>query len=250
MAHAGIGHLETVSFYSHALRRRAQYLVYLPPNYSPYRRYPVLYLLHGSPGRPQLFFDVGNVGIRLDNLDAQQATQPMILVAPDGRIGGSQFSDSEWANTRSGAFESYVVETVHNVDSRFATIPDRQARVIAGYSEGAYGALNIALHHLGVFASVQMWSGYYVQPRPAGPFARASRATLAYNSPQDYVRRVASQLERLPLRVFIYGGRSDPASVLIKPMVKSSGPIASPPTTRSTGAAMTGSCGTPTSITC
>jgi enterochelin esterase-like enzyme len=217
---ARIGHLETVQFYSRALRRRAQYLVYLPPDYSPARRYPVLYLLHGSPGRPQLFFDVANVGIRLDNLDARQAMPQMILVAPDGRIRGSQFSDSEWANTRSGRFESYVVETVHDVDSRFATIPDREARVIAGYSEGAYGALNIALHQLGVFASVEVWSGYYDQPHPAGPFARASRATLAYNSPKDFLSRVAPLIERMGLRVFIYGGRSDPASTLIRPMVR------------------------------
>lgn len=220
LASAAVGRRETVQFYSRALRRRADYLVYLPAGYSPTSRYPVLYLLHGDPGQPQLFFDVGNVGIRLDNLVAQRQIPPMILVVPDGRIGGSQFSDTEWADTHSGRFESYVLESMRDADQRFATIADRRARVLAGYSSGAYGALNVALHHLDAFASVQVWSGYYEQPNPAGPFAGASRSTLAFNSPQAYVRRIPRRLARYPLNVFIYGGRSDPASVLIAPMVR------------------------------
>ena len=47
----------------------------------------------------------------------------MILVFPDGRIGGSTYSDSEWANTPSGDYESYVIDVVHDVDHRFATLP-------------------------------------------------------------------------------------------------------------------------------
>jgi enterochelin esterase-like enzyme len=220
VANGAVGRRETVEFYSQALGRRADYLVYLPAGYSPTTRYPVLYLLHGDPGRPQLFFDVGNVGVRLDNLTAQRQVPPMIVVVPDGRIGGSQFSDTEWADTRAGRFESYVLEAMRDADQRFATIPDRRARVLAGYSSGAYGALNIALHHLDAFASVQLWSGYYEQPNPAGPFAGASRATLAYNSPDAYVPKIPRRLALLPLSVFIYGGRADPASVLIAPMVK------------------------------
>jgi len=61
--------------------------------------------------------------------------------------------------------------------------------VIAGYSSGGYGALNIALHPLAVFANVQSWSGYFVQRRKCClAFAHASAAELAYNSPLDYAR--------------------------------------------------------------
>src|SRR5579871_2895901 len=49
---AGSGRLEQVRFYSRALHRNADYLVYLPPHYSSSRRYPVYYLLHGAPGQP------------------------------------------------------------------------------------------------------------------------------------------------------------------------------------------------------
>jgi|GEM_PF-613073 len=209
---ARIGRLLTVHFYSPALRRRADYLVYLPPGYSPRRRYPVYYLLHGAPGGPQDFISVVNLDVRLSNRLSEHQLRPMILVMPDGRVNGDTFSDSEWANTRAGAYESFVLDVVRDVDRRFAAIPARWARVIAGYSAGGYGALNIALHHPQVFANVQSWSGYFVQSRRFSPvFAHASRAYIAYNSPLEYARRLSRRLlARYPLRVYMFTGRSDP----------------------------------------
>ena len=212
LSQARIGRLLTVHFYSPALHRRSDYLVYLPPGYSRAQRYPVYYLLHGAPGSPQDFISVVNLDVRLSNRLSKHQLRPMILVMPDGRPGGSTFFDSEWANTRAGAFESYVVNVLRNVDSRFATIPSRQARVIAGYSAGGYGALNIALHHLALFANVQSWSGYFIQSRKCClAFAHASPAYLAYNSPVDYARTLTrAKLARYPLRVCMFTGRSDP----------------------------------------
>ena len=214
---AGRGTLLSVNFYSPALRRRAFYLVYLPPGYTPAKHYPVYYLLHGMPGRPQVFVDIANMDVRLDNQIAQGHVKPMIMVFADGRIGGNLYSDSEWANTPSGAFESYVVEVVHNVDQRFSTVPRRQDRVIAGFSSGAYGAINVALHHLGLFSSVQAWSGYFTQTR-SGVFAHASPATLAYNSPIVYVRTHGPALAANPTRVYMFVGRQDGDSSQIVPM--------------------------------
>ncbi len=208
---AGTGRLLAVNYYSAALHRRADYMVYLPPGYSSHRRYPVYYLLHGMPGQPKVFVDIANMDVRLDNQLALGNARSMILVYPDGRIGGSVLSDSEWANTASGNYESYVLEVTHNVDQRFSTLPRRQDRVIAGFSAGAYGALNIALHHLSAFANVQSWSGYFTQTR-TGVFAAADPATLAYNSPLDRLARLGRSLVRYPLRVYLFVGRSDPAS--------------------------------------
>ncbi|HSC04288.1 MAG TPA: alpha/beta hydrolase-fold protein [Solirubrobacteraceae bacterium] len=205
---AGTGRLESVTFYSRALHRNADYLVYLPPHYSARHRYPVYYLLHGMPGQPKVFVDIANMDVRLDNQLSLGRARPMILVYPDGRIGGSVFSDSEWANTGSGRFESYVIEVMNNVDHRFATLPYRADRVIAGFSAGAYGAINIALHHPADFGNVQTWSGYFVQT-PTGVFAHAGRAALAYNSPIEYIGRLGHALARYPLRVFIFTGRQD-----------------------------------------
>ena len=202
------GRLFKVRFFSPALGRQSDYMVYLPAGYSRTDRLPVFYLLHGIPGRPISYSVIGHIEVRLDNLISRRRAPRMILVFPDGRIDGSTFSDSEWANTPSGQFETYVVDVVHDVDHRFATRSDRASRVIGGLSAGAYGALNIALHHLALFGSVQAWSGYFTQTR-TGVFAGASRAELAYDSPFLYVRKLKRELARFPLNAFLLSGRGD-----------------------------------------
>lgn len=220
LPHARRGRLKTVLFYSRALRRRTDYVVYLPHGYGrSRRRYPVFYLLHGSPGRPMVFVDVAGLPVRMDNLISRHRMRPMILVFPDGRIGGSTYSDSEWADTQAGNYAGYVIDVVRDVDRRFATLANRRNRVIAGFSAGAYGATNIFLHHLPDFANLQSWSGYYLQTR-TGVFAGASRAVLAANSPLDEVRRLRRRIAGDPLRAFLFVGRDDDVSPQTEPMAR------------------------------
>lgn len=220
LPHAHRGRLETMHFYSPALHREADYIVYVPPGYGRgARRYPAYYLLHGSPGRPEVYLGIASMPVRMDNLIAQHRMGPMLLVMPDGRIGGSTYSDSEWANTPSGQFESYVLEVVRNVDERFRTLRSRRDRVIAGFSAGAYGATNVALHHLSTFAGLQSWSGYYVETH-SGVFGQAAPSTLRANSPLDYVGRLRRQLALDPLRAFLFIGRDDDDSPQTAPMAR------------------------------
>ncbi len=202
--------------YSRALHQRRSYLVYLPAGYTSAaargRRYPVLYLLHGTPGWPRQFLDIARAGVALDVLVARHQIRPMLLVMPDGR-NGSFRSDTEWADTRRGNYASLVLETVRAVDRRFATRRTRQSRAIAGNSEGAYGAVNIALHNLDKFSIVGLWSGYF-QQRRKGPFAHASTAQLAANSPADYVAALASTLHRRPFHAYLFSGLVDPDRLL------------------------------------
>ncbi len=211
------GRLLTVDFYSPALRREAKYLVFLPAGYSPSRRLPVFYGLHGMPGRPLAFTVNAAIEPRLERLIDAGRVPPMILVFPDGRIDGRIATDSEWANTPAGRFESYVVDVVHDVDHRFATLPDRQDRVIAGLSAGAYGAVNIGLHEIALFGAIQVWSGYFTETHD-GVFAHATAATMAYDSPIDYARTMRRALRRFPLRVFLYSGLGDPLHGQTPPM--------------------------------
>ncbi|HET8979197.1 MAG TPA: alpha/beta hydrolase-fold protein [Solirubrobacteraceae bacterium] len=213
----GPGRLFTVYFYSAALHRRADYLVYLPAGYTPSRRLPVFYLLHGMPGRPMAFTLNAHTESKLEELIRLHEVRPMILVFPDGRIGGRTATDSEWANTRAGRFESYVVDVVHNVDQRFATLADRRHRAIAGLSAGAYGAANVGLHQVALFGLIQVWSGYFLQT-PTGVFARATPAQLSANSPLEYAYAMGPTLKRYPLRIFIYTGTHDSDRFQTPPM--------------------------------
>ena len=143
--------------------RRQPVDIYLPPGYRthPLRRYPVLYLLHGVPGRPGAFLATVRAGVVEDELVARHKLRPMILAMPFGSTGS--FTDEEWANgvQPKSAWETFLArDVVRAVDARYRTIPTGGARALAGLSEGGYGAFNIGLHHPGEFRVLESWSGY------------------------------------------------------------------------------------------
>ncbi len=215
------GRLESVRFFSPALGQERQYSIYLPPGYAAAAargtRFPVLYLLHGSPGNTALFVNAGRVGVDLDTLIARHRIHPFLIAMPNGSDGSFR-SDTEWANTSHGRYESFVTDVVRNVDRSFSTVRDRRARALAGDSEGAFAAMNVALHRLPVFATAEVWSGYFTQDRH-GPFKRASARELWANSPAAYVPTMRARLRRFPLHAFLYTGAGDHDRGTLEPFV-------------------------------
>jgi enterochelin esterase-like enzyme len=207
------GRQETISVASPALGGRSQQvIVYLPAGYdaSPGRRYPVVYLLHGFPGRPLAFLMTVRMGVWDDTLVAQRSIRGAILVMPFGSTG--TFEDKEWANgiRRGEGWESFVAhDVVNEIDARYRTIASRNGRAIGGLSEGGYGALNIALHHPNEFGVVESWSGYMRADNIPAIFGGRPQL-LAYNSPAAYLPAVASTLRRNGTYVWFYTGSKDP----------------------------------------
>ena len=80
------GRIATLAFRSRSLGGRTEHaLVYLPAAYrtQPARRFPVAYLLHGTPGDPRTaFVNSLHVGPRLDLLILQHRVRPLIVVVP------------------------------------------------------------------------------------------------------------------------------------------------------------------------
>ena len=110
-------------------------------------------------------------------------------------------ADGCWLEERArqhGRYESFVLDVVHAVDRRWATVPDRAHRVLAGNSEGAYAAANVALRHLRTFGAFEAWSGYY-QQTASGVFKHASPTQLRANSPATVVTGLRASIARLPL---------------------------------------------------
>ena len=184
----------------------------LPPGYAshPQQRYPVLYLLHGVPGDPVQFLNVGQVASTEATLVAAGRMRPVILVMPSG--GRSFLADTEWADSvRAGnAWETFVArDLVRAVDARYRTIASPQGRGIAGLSEGGYGALNIGLHHPGEFSLLESWSGYMIADNIPAIFGRQA-SVLAYNSPATWITSVAAQVRAQHTYIWFYCGSGDP----------------------------------------
>jgi enterochelin esterase-like enzyme len=197
---------------SAALGGRSQPVdVYLPPGYgdNPQQRYPVLYLLHGFPGKPGAFLLTVKAGVDEDELVASNRMQPLILVMPFGSTG--QFTDKEWVDgvRPHENWATFVArDVVRAVDARYRTIPTGAGRAIGGLSEGGYGAINIALHHPGEFHVVESWSGYELADPVRSIFGGNARL-IADNSPLVRLPLVASALRRAHSYVWFYVGSSD-----------------------------------------
>jgi enterochelin esterase-like enzyme len=191
--------------------RRQPIDVYLPPGYAahPRRRYPVLYLLHGVPGRPGAFLATVRAGVLEDELVARHLLRPMILVMPFGSTGS--FTDEEWANgvSSNSAWETFLArDVVQAVDQRYRTIRSGSARALAGLSEGGYGAFNIGLHHPGEFRVLESWSGYE-KADDLGTVFGHQPTLLRANSPSLTLAAAAPRLRRAHTYLWFYSGTDD-----------------------------------------
>jgi enterochelin esterase-like enzyme len=211
-AFAQPGTLQRIDVPSPALGgRRQEAYVYLPAGYaqSPSRRYPVLYLLHGFPGRPLAFIETVQMGVVEDSLTARGRAQPLILVFPFGSTG--TFTDKEWANgaAAGNGWATFVArDLVRYVDTHYRTIRSARGRAIGGLSEGGFGAVNIALHHPGEFSVVESWSGY-MKPAKLHSVFGSKLQLVPRNDPITLVRRVAPALRSVGTYFWFYSGSED-----------------------------------------
>ena len=206
------GTVQHLSIPSPALGGRAQEAyVYLPSGYAqhPHRRYSVLYLLHGFPGRPLAFLQTVQMGIVDDTLTARRRAQPLILVMPFGSTG--TFNDQEWVNGigAGNGWSTFVSrDVVQYMDAHYRTIASARGRGIAGLSEGGYGAINIAVHHPQEFGVVESWSGY-VRPDKLHSIFGPALQLLSTNDPRLVVRRAAPKLRKVGTYFWFYSGSTD-----------------------------------------
>ena len=108
----------------------------LPTDYdASERRYPVLYLLHGS-GQNHAAFPARSWFRKV------LGGRPMIVVMPDDGRSVERYSDL------------IAGDLVRYVDANYRTLPTRERRAIAGISLGGLGAAMLGLGHPEVFGMV------------------------------------------------------------------------------------------------
>ncbi|WP_406070523.1 alpha/beta hydrolase-fold protein [Micromonospora sp. NBC_01638] len=137
------GKVETLTYRTRSGQRSA--LVWTPPGYAAKgpKGYPALFLQSGEGAATTDWLDLGRAKQIFDNLSAQGAMKPMVVVINDDK--GSD--DKELKDLRKAVANSYRV------------LRDPAHQAIAGVSDGATQAVRAALTNAGPFAYVGWFSG-------------------------------------------------------------------------------------------
>jgi enterochelin esterase family protein len=158
------GRVETHAYRSRALDTDRQLVVYTPPGYeSSGDRYPALYLLHGAGGDETTWTARGQAHVILDNLIADGALSPLVVVMPFGyafqREGGAGRGDpAENKRQREGFARDLLEDVIPFVEATFRAQRDREHRAIAGLSLGGAQSLAIGLTRPDLFSRIAAFS--------------------------------------------------------------------------------------------
>jgi enterochelin esterase-like enzyme len=171
--------------------------IYTPPGYAKEagRRYPVLYLFHGSNDTPAGWTTVGGANFILDNLIADKKAVPMIVVMPFGHaVPFGSPREVQAKNTT--LFEQYILQDVMPlVESKYRVAPGSKMRAIAGLSMGGGQSIHIGFGHTDLFSAVGAFSS-----APSADFE--TRFASAVNDPKTTNARLKT--------IWIASGKQDP----------------------------------------
>jgi enterochelin esterase-like enzyme len=183
------GRLEMISYESKSVGTTRKMQVYTPPGYTPEKKYPVLYLLHGIGGDETEWQRFAKPNVVLDDLLADGKIAPMIVVMPNGR---AQKNDRAEGNVFASApafaaFEQDLFnDVIPAIEARYSVQADREHRALAGLSMGGGQSLNFGLAHLDTFAWIGAFSSApntkpaeELVPDPAGVKRRLKLLWLA-----------------------------------------------------------------------
>lgn len=179
------GRLEAFEYDSAVTGTRRHVQVYLPPGYTPTKKYPVLYLLHGIAGNEHEWSGYVKAHAIVDNLIAAGKAVPMIVVMPNGRaLPDDSPGQNPFVPEKAAGFARFerdlLDQLIPAVQAAYGAHTDREQRGLAGLSMGGGQAFNFGLGHLDTFAWVGAFSAApnTRPPEALVPDADAARAQL------------------------------------------------------------------------
>lgn len=185
--------------------------VYTPPGYDPASavRYPVVVMIHGSPGQAADWAVGGDLPHTMDVLIDNGLIQPMIVVMPEVNGYGWDQLDTECLDSTTGGpqVETYLSDTLLPwIDAHYATAATWASRAIGGMSAGAFCAVDQGLRHPDQYGAIISIEGYG-DPGDGARGALATDAEFKAHSPALYVNAMTFDH---PVPVFLgVAGKAD-----------------------------------------
>jgi enterochelin esterase-like enzyme len=138
-------------------------IVYLPPQYDEPRfahaRFPVVELLHGSPGKPLDWVVHLRLAQIMDKLLAEHLIGPMIVVMP---ASNARQHFEECVDAPGALDDTYISRDVPaDIRARYRASTTSAEWGVAGYSSGGYCAANLSLRHPGAYGAAGIMDGYF-----------------------------------------------------------------------------------------
>ena len=145
------GKIHYHTYTSVSLKANRPLLVYTPPGYTPQKKDPVLYLIHGGSDTEETWTKVGRAHLIADNLIAQGKAKSMIIVMPYG-------------NVRPAPMPDFTKDIIHDiipyVEANYSVITKSKGRAVAGFSVGGGQTLNIGLTNTDTFSYICSYAPY------------------------------------------------------------------------------------------
>jgi predicted peptidase len=166
------------------------YQVYIPADYTPKKKWPVILFLHGAGERGEDCELQTHAGIG-PAIRRDTTTFPCLVVLPQCRHG------AVWA----GEMETQALQALEQTIKEFNG--DRQHVYLTGLSMGGYGAWYFAARHPGKFSAIAPVCGGVVPPARF-PFPPEAAAQIPTEKPYETIAR---KIGKTP--VWIFHGDAD-----------------------------------------
>lgn len=148
-------------YYSKTTGQYESCMLYLPPEYTKETEntYPVLYLQHGHGENEKCWIYQGKVNFIMDNLLAQGACVPCIIVMNNGMVHAADDTGNPCMD--SSLLEALLIDDcIPFIEGKYRVKTQREFRAMAGLSMGSMQTSVITMKHPELFSYVGIFSGF------------------------------------------------------------------------------------------